>query len=96
MTLSRPTNGDDFSDKANVYIVKSPMVGTFYSAPSPDSQPFIAVGSKVEKESVLCILEAMKVMNEIQSDVSGVVREILVNNGQPVEFNQKLFAIELT
>jgi acetyl-CoA carboxylase biotin carboxyl carrier protein len=82
-------------EEKNLHIVKSPMVGTFYSASSPESAPFVTIGSRVEKESVLCILEAMKIMNEIQSDVSGTVHEIFVDNGQSVEFGQALFAIEL-
>ncbi|MDR1458378.1 MAG: acetyl-CoA carboxylase biotin carboxyl carrier protein [Puniceicoccales bacterium] len=92
---SSSMTGDAVMAKKNLYIVKSPMVGTFYNSPSPDSSPFVVLGSNVERESVLCILEAMKIMNEIQSDVSGVVQEILVSNGQAVEFGQPLFAIEL-
>jgi acetyl-CoA carboxylase biotin carboxyl carrier protein len=80
----------------NFYVIKSPMVGTFYTSPSPDSDTFVRVGSRIEKDSPICILEAMKVMNEIQSDVSGIVREILVRNGQPVEFSQPLFKIEIS
>ena len=79
----------------NLHVIKSPMVGTFYGAPSPDSEPFVKLGSKVDKDSVVCILEAMKVMNEIQADIQGTVREILVSNGQPVEFGQPLFKIEI-
>ncbi|MDR3317297.1 MAG: acetyl-CoA carboxylase biotin carboxyl carrier protein [Puniceicoccales bacterium] len=79
----------------NFYVIKSPMVGTFYSAPSPDSDVFVRIGSRIEKDLPVCILEAMKVMNEIQSDVSGVIREILVQNGQPVEFSQPLFKVEI-
>ena len=79
----------------NYHVIKSPMVGTFYAASSPDNEPFVHVGSNIEKDSVLCILEAMKVMNEIQSEIKGIVREILVKNGQPVEFGQPLFKIEL-
>ncbi|MDR0590373.1 MAG: acetyl-CoA carboxylase biotin carboxyl carrier protein [Puniceicoccales bacterium] len=77
------------------HVIKSPMVGTFYAAPSPESDPFVRVGLAVEKDQPICILEAMKVMNEIQSDVAGVVREILVKNGQPVEFGQPLFKVEI-
>lgn len=80
----------------NLYVIKSPMVGTFYSAPSPDSDPFVHVGSTIEKDSPICILEAMKVMNEIQSDVAGIIREILVKNGQPIEFGQPLFKVEIS
>ncbi|UPA28766.1 MAG: acetyl-CoA carboxylase biotin carboxyl carrier protein [Verrucomicrobiota bacterium] len=79
----------------NYHIIKSPMVGTFYSAPSPESEPFVQVGSHVDVDTPVCILEAMKVMNEIQSDVSGTIREILVKNGQAVEFGQPLFRVEV-
>jgi acetyl-CoA carboxylase biotin carboxyl carrier protein len=79
----------------NLYVIKSPLVGTFYTAPSPDSDAFVHIGSRIEKDYPLCILEAMKVMNEIQSDVSGIIREILVKNGQPVEFGQALFKVEI-
>ena len=71
----------------------SPMVGTFYRASSPDSAPFAEVGSKVTSESVLCIVEAMKVMNEIKAETTGTVLEILAQNGEPVEFGQPLFVI---
>jgi acetyl-CoA carboxylase biotin carboxyl carrier protein len=91
----RYSDADVMADKKNLHIIKSPMVGTFYNSPSPDSSPFVGIGSHVERESVLCILEAMKIMNEIQSDVSGVIQEIFVSNGQAVEFGQPLFAIEL-
>lgn len=78
----------------NIFEVKSPMVGTFYRAPSPDADPYVSVGSSVSPGSVLCIIEAMKLMNEIESDVSGKIVKILVENGQPVEYNQTLFHIE--
>jgi acetyl-CoA carboxylase biotin carboxyl carrier protein len=76
--------------------VASPMVGTFYRAPSPDSEPFVRVGDQVETDDVLCIVEAMKLMNEIEAEFSGIIREILVENAQPVEFGQPLFLIEAT
>ncbi|GJQ64239.1 MAG: acetyl-CoA carboxylase biotin carboxyl carrier protein subunit [Melioribacteraceae bacterium] len=76
------------------YEVKSPIVGTFYRAPSPDADPYIQVGDKVSSGNVLCIVEAMKLMNEIESDVAGKVVKILVENGKPVEYNQPLFIIE--
>ena len=79
---------------AGLAEVTSPIVGTFYGAPSPESAPFVEVGQRVTAGDVLCIVEAMKVMNEIESDVSGVVREIIMANGQPVEFGQVLFRIE--
>lgn len=75
--------------------VRSPMVGTFYKAPSPDAEPYVTVGSRVKKGNVLCIIEAMKLMNEIESEVSGTVVKILVENAQPVEYDQPLFLIEI-
>ena len=76
-----------------LYYVKSPIVGTFYKAASPTSEPFVSVGGFVEKGAVLCIIEAMKLMNEIESDVAGEIVSVLVENGQPVEYGEKLFAI---
>ncbi len=84
----------DASKSENIFEVKSPMVGTFYRAPSPDADPYVNVGSTVSPGAVLCIIEAMKLMNEIESDVSGKIVKILVENGQPVEYNQPLFHIE--
>ena len=74
--------------------LKSPMVGTFYRAPSPGAPPFIEVGQQVTKGQTLCIIEAMKLLNEIESDVTGTVKAVLVENGQPVEYGQPLFTIE--
>jgi acetyl-CoA carboxylase biotin carboxyl carrier protein len=74
--------------------VRSPIVGTFYRAPGPDATPFVNIGSPVEPGTVLCIVEAMKLMNEIESDVSGKIAKILVENGRPVEYDQVLFLIE--
>ncbi len=78
----------------NYFVVESPMVGTFYRAPAPGAEPFVKEGDYVEKGQTLCIIEALKVMNEIESEVSGIVRKILVENGQPVEYGQPLFYIE--
>jgi acetyl-CoA carboxylase biotin carboxyl carrier protein len=78
----------------NHYEIRSPMVGTFYRAPSPDADPYIEVGSQVSVGQTLCIVEAMKLMNEIEADVSGKVIKIMVENAQPVEYNQVLFLIE--
>ena len=75
-------------------IIKSPMVGTFYKSPSPDAEPFVTVGSTVKKGDIVCIVEAMKMMNEIESEVSGTVTEICVEDGQPVEFGQVLLYVE--
>jgi len=82
--------------EANIgmHIIHSPIVGTFYSAPSPDSPVFVQVGSKVTTGQTLCIIEAMKLMNEIESDVSGTIEKILVQNGSPIEFSQPLFVIK--
>ena len=77
----------------DLFYIKSPIVGTFYQALSPTSEPFVSVGDFVEKGTVVCIIEAMKLMNEIESDVTGEVIRILVENGQPVEYGEKLFAI---
>ncbi len=81
-------------DESGFTYVKSPMVGTFYRAPSPDSTPFIEEGGKIKADSVVCIIEAMKVMNEIQAEVSGKVVEILVENGEPVEYGQALMKVK--
>jgi acetyl-CoA carboxylase biotin carboxyl carrier protein len=85
----------EVKEEKNIHIVKSPIVGTFYRAPAPGAKPFVEVGSRVKKGDVLCIIEAMKIMNEVKSDVNGVVEEILVENGQPVEYGQPLFKIRL-
>ena len=77
----------------DINIVPSPMVGTFYLAPSPDADNFVAEGSKVKKGDTLCIIEAMKLMNEIEAEYDGVVEKILVNNASPVEYGQGLFVI---
>jgi acetyl-CoA carboxylase biotin carboxyl carrier protein len=74
--------------------IVSPMVGTFYSAPSPESPPFVEVGQKVTSDTVVCIIEAMKVMSEIKAEMSGTVTEVLVENGKPVQFGQALFRVE--
>lgn len=76
------------------HTLKAPMVGTFYRSPSPGSPPFVEVGQSVSKGQTLCIIEAMKLLNEIESDVSGTVKAVLTENGQPVEYGQPLFVIE--
>jgi acetyl-CoA carboxylase biotin carboxyl carrier protein len=78
----------------NLFTVPSPIVGTFYRAPAPESPPFVEVGARVKKGQVLCILEAMKLMNEIESEVDGVVAKILVENAHPVEYGEPLFLID--
>jgi acetyl-CoA carboxylase biotin carboxyl carrier protein len=87
-----PTPGGDAAAE-DLHVVKSPIVGTFYWAPSPDAEPFVVVGSKVEAGQVLCIIEAMKLMNEIEADVAGEVARIFVENGHPVEYGESLFGI---
>ncbi|MCM8818229.1 MAG: acetyl-CoA carboxylase biotin carboxyl carrier protein [Candidatus Omnitrophica bacterium] len=79
----------------NIVYVKSPLVGTFYRAPSPTSPPFVEVGDSVKKGDVLCIIESMKVMNEIKSEFDGTVKEILIENANPVEYGQVLFILEV-
>ena len=79
---------------APVKTIDSPLVGTFYRAASPDAKPFAQVGDTVNADTVLCIIEAMKVMNEIKAEKSGVIKEILLENGQPVEFGQPMFVLE--
>jgi acetyl-CoA carboxylase biotin carboxyl carrier protein len=75
------------------HVVKAPMVGTFYRSPSPDAKPFVEVGQAVKEGDTICIIEAMKLMNEIEADASGAVKAILVENGQPVEYGQPLFIL---
>ena len=79
---------------AEGHVLPSPIVGTFYTAPSPDAEPFVHVGDRIEKGQVVCIVEAMKLMNEIESDVSGVVLKIYAENGHPVEFGEPLFCVK--
>jgi acetyl-CoA carboxylase biotin carboxyl carrier protein len=80
---------------SNLHILTSPIVGTYYGAPSPDADPFVRIGDRVKKGQVLCIIEAMKLMNEIESDVDGVIREIYPQNAQAVEFGEPLYGIEV-
>ena len=93
--LSSPTN-DNYKkdDNDNLREVLSPMPGVFYSSQSPDKPPYVNEGDKVKSGQVICIIESMKIMNEIESEHSGVVKKILMNNSEPVEFNQPLFIIE--
>jgi len=79
--------------KGEFHFITSPMVGTFYRASAPNAPPFVEIGEPVKKKQTLCIVEAMKLMNEIECDADGVVKEIFVENGKPIEFGQKLFAI---
>ncbi len=83
------------TDESDKYLtIDSPMVGTFYAAPAPDAEPYVKVGDKVTPDTVVCIVEAMKVMNEIKAEVSGTIEKILVNNAEPVEFGQPLFQVK--
>ena len=82
------------AEDAGLVAIKSPMVGTFYRSPSPDSDVFVQIGQDVNKETVVCIVEAMKVMNEIQAEVKGKIKKILVDNATPVQFGQPLFLVE--
>lgn len=81
-------------DDPNVFIVRSPMVGTFYASAAPDKPPFTQKGQDVKVDDVLCIIEAMKLMNELKSEVNGKVIEVLVSNGEPIEFDQPLFKVQ--
>jgi acetyl-CoA carboxylase biotin carboxyl carrier protein len=92
-SLSNPGAPAAAEDPDIVYV-KSPMVGTFYRSPSPESKPFVDIGSKIEDNSLVCIIEAMKIMNEIQAEIKGTVVEILAENGQPVEYGQRLFKLK--
>ena len=87
-----PASASAAPDKSK--IIESPIVGTFYRSSTPGSDAFVKVGSKVEADQTVCIIEAMKVMNEIKAEKSGVIKEILVENGEPVEFGQPLFVLE--
>ncbi|MCD6192879.1 MAG: acetyl-CoA carboxylase biotin carboxyl carrier protein [Candidatus Aminicenantes bacterium] len=89
-----PTERVKTEVKNNLHYITSPMVGTFYRAPNPSAPPFVEIGDTVKKNQTLCIIEAMKLMNEIEADIDGVIEEVLVENGQPVEFGQKLFALK--
>ena len=82
------------ASQAHLLTIEAPMVGTFYRAPSPDAQPFVREGDRVKKGQVVCIVEAMKLMNEIESKVAGRVMKVLVENAQPVEYGQPLFLLE--
>jgi acetyl-CoA carboxylase biotin carboxyl carrier protein len=90
---STTTGAPPAAEEPGITYVKSPMVGTFYRSPSPESKPFVDLGSKIEDNSLVCIIEAMKIMNEIQAEAKGTIVEILVENGQPVEYGQRLFKL---
>ena len=89
-----PTPAETGHSEENIFFIKSPMVGTFYRTPAPEMPPFVEVGHTVKEKSPVCIIEAMKVMNEIQAEVAGTIVEILLENGQPVEYGQPLFKVK--
>ncbi len=95
LTPATPAGSPAADPKAGLHQVKSPIVGTYYGSPSPGSAPFVVPGDRVEKGQVICIIEAMKLMNEIESDAAGEIVKCLVSNGQPIEFGQPLFSIRL-
>jgi acetyl-CoA carboxylase biotin carboxyl carrier protein len=88
-----PAENEGVSEESTLHIITSPIVGTFYRAPAPDADPYVKLGDQIEEGTILCLVEAMKLMNEIPSDVEGEVARIYVENGHPVEFGQKLFGI---
>lgn len=92
--IAKPAVSPEEEETRRLITVTAPIVGTFYRSPSPDAPPFVEVGTKVKKGQTLCIIEAMKLMNEIESEVDGIVVRILVENGQPVEYGEPLFLIE--
>lgn len=92
--LTDPITHQETKEAAKGIFITSPMVGTFYNSPAPDAPAFIKVGDKVEKNTLVCIIEAMKVMNEIKAHLTGTILEVLVESGQPVEFGTKLFRIK--
>ncbi len=101
VSITKKINTDSISDsksssdlESNFEIIKSPMVGTFYRAPAPNSKAFVNVNDEITENQTLCVIEAMKLMNEIPSNTSGKITEIFVENGQPVEFGQPLFRLE--
>ena len=92
-TASGPTAADATEADVELAVVKSPIVGTFYRSPEPDAPPFVEIGSQVKKGQVLCIIEAMKLMNEIDSEYDGEIASVYVEGGQPVQYGERLFAI---
>ena len=91
--IDEPIQDEQVGHSVNLTEVKAPLVGTFYSSPKPDSPPFLNIGDKIKKGDTICIIEAMKIFNEIESDVSGIVKEICVENGSPVEFDQVIIKV---
>ncbi|PHS72366.1 MAG: acetyl-CoA carboxylase, biotin carboxyl carrier protein [Cycloclasticus sp.] len=93
-SVAEPQANQNSDEKLSGHVIKSPMVGTYYSSAAPGSPSFVAIGQSVQKGDTLCIIEAMKILNQIESDASGVIKSILSDNGQAVEFDQPLFVIE--
>lgn len=94
-SIKKNKNNSKKETKKDNYIVKSPIVGTFYRSPSPKSKPFIEIGQKIKKGDPLCIVEAMKMMNQIESEKNGIIHSILLKNGETVEFNEPIIIIKL-
>ena len=94
LTLQKLVHKTAVTESNNHEKILSPMPGTFYTASTPESPPYIKIGDKVSKGDTLCIIEAMKIMNEIEAEKDGTIKTVLVNNGQPVEYNQPLFELE--
>jgi acetyl-CoA carboxylase biotin carboxyl carrier protein len=92
-TFTRPEKSEGATADPNLALVKSPIVGTFYESPSPGAPPFVRVGERIQPGKVLCIIESMKLMNEIEAEIAGILESKLVQNGQPVEYGEALFAI---
>ena len=86
-------SGDDLADSSDHFIITSPIVGSFYRAPTPDAEPFVEVGDPVDTDKVVCIVEAMKVMNEVKAEAPGVIEQVLIESGKPVEYGQPLFRV---
>jgi acetyl-CoA carboxylase biotin carboxyl carrier protein len=93
VTAPAPPSATAITPASNVSQIVSPMVGTFYRSPSPDSAPYIDAGQEVTEETVVCIIEAMKVMNEIKAETTGIIVEVLAQNGKPVDFGKPLFSV---
>lgn len=94
-TAAQTAKAEAAASEAQLHMIKSPIVGTFYRSASPESEPFVKIGDHIEQDTVVCIIEAMKLMNEIQAETSGEVAKIYVENGQPVEYGQPLFGIKI-
>ncbi len=96
LEVANPTVNTADQDDSSLHVIKSPMIGTFYARPNPDAEPFVQVGSMVSQSETVCILEAMKLLNEVHADVNGEIIEILVNDGQIIEYGQPLFTVKVS